>query len=313
MEGEEKSIIINANCKGGRGLEYWKKIYPDLEEKYGPFDTYTSDDPQESKQVIRSLIKQGKRTFISVGGDGCINLIINTIVENKNRIPLSDFTIGAIGLGSSNDYHKPFKEMVQNVPILLNTKSPILRDVGEIFYIDENNKQYKVYFLISSSTGIVAEGNENFNKGGPVLSFLKRRNTNLAIFWTFFRTLMSYRNIPLELKMDNKQIVNLSTSYLAVSKTPFISGMFHFDEDIRRDDGKFMVKVMYDYSRLGLVGCLQKLSSGRETGLHNLLTRFVIKLEVSSSIPFVLEYDGETLMTRKSVFQIYKERIKECT
>lgn len=313
MKSDRKSIILNSNCKGGRGLEYWGKISPYLEKRYGPFDTHISMDQAESRALIKNLIKQGERTFISVGGDGGINLIINCLIENKGRIPLSDFTIGAVGLGSSNDYHKPFAEMIQKVPVRLNTAVPILRDVGEIIYIDENSTQNKTYFLISSSVGIVAEGNANFNKGGPMLTFFKKRTTDLAIFWTFFNTLRNFKNIPLEYLIDNSEIISLSTSYLAVSKTQFISGIFHFDEDIQRNDEKFMVKILYDYSKIGLINCLLNLSFGREKGLHNLLTRFVKTLEVSAPDPFILEYDGETLTTRKIKLQMYKQKIMECS
>jgi diacylglycerol kinase family enzyme len=313
MKNCRKSVILNLNCKGGKGLKYWKKISPFLEKSYGPLSIHVSADKAKSIYTMKNLLFRGQRTFISAGGDGCVNLLINTIIANKKQIPLSDFTIGALGLGSSNDFHKPVVEKIQNVPVRLNDEKPILRDVGEIVYLDKSNKQKKIYFLISSSAGIVAEGNENFNQGGPFLNFLKKRFTQLAIFWTFFQTLRSFRNIPLKLKVDDKEVLNLDVSYLAVSKTPYISGMFHFDEMISRNDGRFLVKILHDCSRIDLIRCMLKLMNGREEGIPNLVTRFVKTLEVSSRDPFVLECDGETQTTTKSKFQMYKEMVKECT
>lgn len=313
MENRKKSVILNANCKGGKGLEYWKKVYPSLEESYGPFEVHVSCDKGKSQNIIKQLIEQGERTFVSAGGDGCMNLLINSIIAHKKQIPLSEFTIGAVGLGSSNDYHKPFTKKVQNIPVRLDNDQSILRDVGEIIYSNGIGEQERTYFLISSSTGIVAEGNENFNREGAILRFLKKTSTDLAIMWAFFQTLRKFENIPLEVKLDDEEVFNFCTSYLAVSKTPYISGMFHFDEDIRRDDGKFMVKILHDYTKMDLIRSLYSLSSGNEGRLLNIFSRSVKSLQVSSPVPFTLECDGETLTACRVQFRIYEERIKECT
>ena len=313
MENRKKSVILNSNCKGGKGLEYWTKVYPSLEKLYGPFDVHVSCDKRKSQNIIKKLIEQGERTFVSAGGDGCMNLLINSIIAHKKQTPLSEFTIGAVGLGSSNDYHKPFTEKVQNIPVRLNDDNPVLRDVGEIVYSNGSSEHKRTYFLISSSTGIVAEGNENFNRGGAILSFLKKTSTDLAIIWAFFQTLRKFENVPFEVKLDDEDVFNFYTSYLAVSKTQYISGMFHFDEDIQRDDGKFMLKILHDYTKMDLIKSLFSLSMGNERGLHDIFSRSVKALEVSSVVPFTLECDGETLTARRVKFQIYEERIRECT
>jgi len=313
MKNRTKSVILNLNCKGGKGLKYWKKISPFLEKSYGPLPIHMSADKAKSIHTMKNLLSQGQRTFISAGGDGCVNLLINTIIANKKQAPLSDFTIGALGLGSSNDYHKPFSEKIQNIPIRLNAAHPILRDVGEITYSNGKSNSNTTYFLISASAGIVAEGNANFNRGGLILNLLKKRCTQLAIFWTFFQTLRSFRNVPIELKVDGREVLRLNVSYLAVSKTPYISGMFHFDEMIYRNDGQFLVKILHNCSRMDLIRCMFKLMNGREEGIPNLVTRFVKTLEVSSPDPYTLECDGEIHSTTKAKFQMYKERIKECT
>jgi len=313
MKTKKMIIILNSNCKGGRGLEYWNKLSPSLEEKFGPLNTYITSNQNEAEQLINGLVKQGERIFIAAGGDGGLNLLINSIINSKGQLPLSEFTIGAVGLGSSNDYHKPFTQVINKIPVRINRDSTIMRDVGEILYFDENDNQNKVYFIISSSVGIVAEGNENFNKAGPFLDFLKKRNTNLAIFLTFFQTLRHFQNVYLEYKINNIEILNLHTSYLAVSKTPFISGMFHFDENIQRNDGKFMVKILHDYSKIKLIRCLRQLSSGNEKKLENIESRIAEEIQVSSKFPFILEFDGEILTTRKAQIRIFKEKIKECT
>ncbi|MCK4804589.1 MAG: hypothetical protein KAT88_08520 [Spirochaetes bacterium] len=313
MKNHVSSVIVNAYCKGGKGIDFWKKISPSLEARFGPFNVYFSRDKHSAKQLIKNLVEKGDRIFISAGGDGGINLLINTIIENKGENPLSEFTLGAVGLGSSNDFHKPIKEKIQGVPVRLNDTKSILRDVGEVYYTDQNGQQREKYFLVSASAGIVARGNQHFNSGGLIINLIKKRSTNLAIIYTFFKTLLSYQNIPFELILDDIERLQHNTSYLAISKTPYISGFIHFNEDVPKDNGNFMVKILYDYSKMGLVRGFVKLSKGKEKALSNIITRSVKKIKVCSSVPFVLEYDGETQITVGARFQMYKEKINECT
>ena len=78
-----------------------------------------------------------------------------------------------------------------------------MRDVGEVYYTDQNGQQREKYFLVSASAGIVARGNQHFNSGGLIINLIKKRSTNLAIIYTFFKTLLSYQNIPFELIIDD--------------------------------------------------------------------------------------------------------------
>jgi diacylglycerol kinase (ATP) len=311
MDQKNKNVILNANSKGGRGVLIWRKIQPVLQSRYGPFSVTISNEKEKSEKTILRLIRQGERVFIAAGGDGGVNHLVNTIIAQKKELPLSKFVIGALGLGSSNDFHKPFLEKVGKVPVRMNDTDPALRDVGEIV-CRLGEKERSICFLVSASAGIVAEGNANFNRDGKVLNFLKKRSTDLAIFWTFFRTLRSFRNVPLTLVLDGRETFTLPVSYLAVSKTPYISGMIRFDEKVSRNDGRFMVKVLYDCTKWGQIRCLAKLTRGIEQGIPNLLTRFARTVEISAPHPFTLECDGETLETRHAFLRIFKEKIREC-
>lgn len=308
----KKCVILNTNSKGGKAPAHWQKVESSLERQIGPLSVYVSKTTEESVNAIKKLIIRGERIFISAGGDGCVNLLINTIIANKNQEKLSDFTIGAVGLGSSNDYHKPFSDKFDNLPIRLNDANPLLRDVGKIVFKTEKEDN-AVYFLISASIGLVAEGNANFNKGGRILNILKKFYTDLAIFWTFFQTLRSFRNVPLKLNIDDDEMIELQVSYLAISKTPYISGMFRFNDTISRDDGMFLVKILHSCTKMDLIRCMFKLMKGNEEGIPNLLTRYARRVVVSACDPFTFEFDGETQETRMVRFEMYEERVKECT
>ncbi|OVE80413.1 hypothetical protein BVY01_00335 [bacterium I07] len=312
MKKNVRLVLVNANCRGGRGINVWSKIYRQLAALAGPFSVLVSKTPKESTEQICTAISNGVRSFVSAGGDGAINMLINAIFKCKGSTPLSDFMIGAVGLGSSNDYHKSDSPKLEDIPVRVNDENPILRDVGEFIYQTTDLKLRKAYFLISTSLGIVAEGNRVFNEGGPFLNLLKKTSTQAAIFWTFFRTLLKFNNIPLTIRLDQCETLKINVSYLAVSKTPYISGMFHFEDPVRRDDGSFMVKILSECSKLMLIKIMIKLMAGRENGIPNLITRHARTVEATAPAFITLEYDGETQPARRVAFHIHQEKIWEC-
>ena len=56
--------------------------------------------------------------------------------------------LGAIGLGSSNDFHKPFKQNNKNVPIRLNFTEAIPHDLGEVVYANNKDELKKLSILL---------------------------------------------------------------------------------------------------------------------------------------------------------------------
>jgi len=306
---EKTFAIVNGNSSACKGKEIWDKIFPDLEKEYGPIDVFISYSLEESELVLQQKIESGVRNFIAAGGDGAVNFVLNTIIQNKKNIPLNHFTIGAVGLGSSNDFHKPFKTKIQKIPVRVNFASSHLRDVASVKYRDLQGKTQTHYFLVSSSVGIVADANKNFNRNSKFLNFLKRNSTDLAILYAFFYTLKRYKNFPIKIKFDGKEGV-YHVSYLAISKTRHISGMFHFKDDIETDDGQLLVKLLHNYSKAKLIWAMLKFAFGKENGLTNLKTTILTNISMVSEDYFIFEMDGETVECDRVDITVYKEKIK---
>ncbi len=137
---------------------------------------------QQMNLYLKSFNK-GNTDFIIAGGDGSINYFLNHLINLVEPDILKQIKIGAVGIGSSNDFHKPFqsKNIVEKIPYKLNFKDAVERDVGCLLY-EKDGKALKKYFLINASLGITAEGNNFFNNPDFILRFLKKISTQSAIY-----------------------------------------------------------------------------------------------------------------------------------
>src|SRR5437016_2873987 len=91
-------VVLNPNAHGGRARQLWHRITRPA--------GWTVVD-RDYSGAVSSAVHNGERSFVAAGGDGTVNALLNAIVACENRPPLEEFTLGAVGLGSSNDFHKP--------------------------------------------------------------------------------------------------------------------------------------------------------------------------------------------------------------
>ena len=70
--------------------------------------------------------------------------------------------LGAIGLGSSNDFHKPFNGnngLNGHVPLRLDYHHTTEHNIDRVDFLDEHHLWQRKYFVINCSIGIIAYAN----------------------------------------------------------------------------------------------------------------------------------------------------------
>lgn len=284
-------IIVNPHCHQGEGWKRWKHIRRDVLDRL-PFakEIVTEHTEELSAQLTGIFNTHEESCIVSAGGDGSIHLIVNAILQFGEP---AKHVLGAIGLGSSNDFLKPFQSFVKNVPIRINTNSQTLHDIGEVSYVDKNDVRQKKYFIINASVGVTAEGNWNFNNPGKILKWLKKMDTSTAITYTALTTIFGYRNKPITLRFDGEE-AKMSLSNINILKIPFVSGSLHYHQNILPDDGLLGLNICRDMKRMELIQTLMQLEKGKFTTGEKRISAFVKKIQILSPVPIVFECDGET-------------------
>jgi len=307
-------ILVNASSSSGRAAERWEAVEKELANQKFKYTAVATQSEAHATQVVRDAIKKGEKFFVAAGGDGTVNGVLNAIMDPSRDRPRASVIFGAIGLGSSNDYHKPMDQSprIADVPAHIDDKNARLVDVGKAVMVDTAGKKIVRYFILNASIGFVAEGNAYFNTNKPVLAWFKRRNTDLAILYTIIVMLCTYKNIKASISLDGGIRKRYTITSLGILKKVQFSGDFVYDTPVTADDGMFDVNLWENMGRIGILGTLAALSKGKFTGRKKTRTWRAQSVEIAPDRPIHLELDGETTEIVSAELSVVHKAVKIC-
>ena len=304
-------ILINKNSGGGTALKKWNMVYPRLNLN-GSSETFFVGANGSTDEFVLEALNKSKTNFVVAGGDGSINYFLNHIINLAEPKLLKEVKIGAIGIGSSNDFHKPFQDqnILGSIPYKLNFREAVSRDVGRIFYECEG-KYLKKYFLINASLGITAEGNHFFNNPDFILRYLKKINTQSAINYAVINNILSYKNFSIQVEVNNESLT-ANVSNLGIIKSPFFTGKLRFQSDPLIDNGLFDIHLYESLSKMELINLFLALYKSNSDNSFNKKFWRTNRITISSDREFAVEFDGEAIKTKSVEFSVIPRLIKVC-
>ncbi|HYQ58765.1 MAG TPA: diacylglycerol kinase family protein, partial [Draconibacterium sp.] len=289
------AVLINGFANNGSAQKKWDQIEDEVKKSLPDGTLYIHlSETENHSSLMETLVNDNQvKHFVSAGGDGSLNILINTLAQVTDY-HLAPYSIGAIGLGSSNDFHKPVKNKMNEIPVRINFENKKQVDLGVIEF-QNNGVTQKQLFIVNASLGFTAQGNKLFNdKSNKIIRFLKPSSTNLCILWTIAQTLMSYKNIDLEIRYDQKQISTRVTN-LSIAKNPNVSGSFCYDVDPGSDSGYLGFYLAENFERQQIPKLLYALYRNRFSKTKNRKTALVHSVLTTSAKPVTLETDGEII------------------
>src|SRR5215203_3885270 len=138
---DQAVIIINPRCHQGGGWKRWLSIRNEvLQSFHCPVEQYVLEKGIEIDTLIKDLSYLDRNYIISAGGDGSMHLLANTLLNNPS-VNRDNIILGAIGLGSSNDFLKPFRRKIKNIPVRINYRGNYKEhDAGIATFLDSNDQ-----------------------------------------------------------------------------------------------------------------------------------------------------------------------------
>jgi diacylglycerol kinase (ATP) len=304
-------VLLNPHAGGGTATRKWEQILPDLESQR--LRIHILDGESRTRDFLAHAIVHGESDFVAAGGDGTVNLLTNTVLSLTSAAERSRIRIGAIGLGSSNDFHKPF--MTNGGESVVHSRidfaNAAFRDVGCVAYRSGREIATR-YFLINASVGLAAEANAFFNTPDGILGLLKGMSTPAAIQYAALRTIAKYRNIEVEVADDLHSSRTVKLTHLSILKNLNFSGSLHWRGESVYDDGKFQVRMCRDMNRMQCVRMLTACAKGQADELPGVDAWQCNFLTISARTPFAVECDGEVIETTFAQFSILPRYLKVC-
>ena len=303
------TVFINPYSSGGKGLDKWESVKTFFNNEVHQI---VINEQNGIGDLIKKSLQNGNINFIAAGGDGTVNLLINSLINTLNIEELKEIKLGAIGIGSSNDFHKPKGEGFNSIPVKINFEEAKPRDVGCLTYFEKGMMKRK-YFLINASLGIAAEANYFFNHPDNILLRLKKKNTNLAILYSALKTIYGFKSFKIKIDSDEMGEFDVNLTNLAIIKNPNFSGNLRYSSVINYDGGNFNVHLCSEMSRKEIIHLLYLLSFGKFYKVKKKKSWETKELNVSSEDPFYVEYDGEIIKTTSVTFTILPKLLKVCS
>ncbi|HLG35089.1 MAG TPA: diacylglycerol kinase family protein [Bacteroidia bacterium] len=263
---------------------------------------FTARHGHERELAIQAIAR-GYRKFISLGGDGTLNQILNGIF-NQPVVSPGEIKIGVIPTGLGNDWSKTFAispDYVSSIQVIKSEKT-ILHDVGVVECMQEK-KVTKNYFINIAGLGydafVVKKMNEE--RAG-------KTGSRFSYYSGILKYLFMYQ--PEAMKIESEEYnaeLNLFSAVVAICK--FNGGGMKQAPFAIPDDGLLDITIFSNISRSRIMTDLLLLKSGDFTNKDYVKIFKTQKIKAETPGNSFVEADGEYVGQTPAVFTILPKAV----
>jgi len=291
-------VVVNPNAGNGKGKKDWERISALLQKVDPGFRAVFSEGKGHASRLAGAAAEEGYRTFITVGGDGTLNEVLNGIYSRPEVSP-SEFTLGIIPVGTGNDWGRMF-----GIPLVYEGAAEVIaagqtmpHDVGVVTYFEENRKLTR-YFINIAGLGfesvVVKKTNRQKEKG---------KSGKAIYLYNLLTSLITYRHTEAKLTIDGN-ITSSRIFSVNVGNGRYCGGGMRQTPDALPDDGLLDITVIRDIGKFEIIRSLKILYDGTILSHPKVDGYRARSLLVESESPLFIEADGETLGHTPAEFSV---------
>jgi YegS/Rv2252/BmrU family lipid kinase len=305
--GDKKDwlVIVNPNAGNGRGRKDWHVIENHLHNSGLKFNYQFTTGKGHATELSFEGITQGYRNFITVGGDGTLNEVVNGIFRNKNCNPC-DTTIGLIPVGTGNDWGKMFGIPLDHAEAvkIIDEGKEMLHDVGIIIY-HEGQECVTRYFINIAGMGFESEVVRRTN-------YLKEKGWGgrLIYLYNLLITLFSYKFKKAVITIDSNDRITTPVFSINIGNGRYCGGGMRQTPEALPDDGLLDVTIIKAMGKLEIIRNLIILYNGKILEHPKIEGFRGKKICIDSESLIYTEADGESLGHSPAEFGIIPAGIR---
>jgi YegS/Rv2252/BmrU family lipid kinase len=279
-------VIVNPVAGASTTYRKWPRISSLLNHIGLPFEFQYTEGVGHAIELAREAAGNGCQFLVAVGGDGTVNEVANGILQTKE---LNGATIGIISTGTGGDFIRSIgieRNYLKACSCLTGTQRKLI-DVGYVEY-SRNGQRRKRYFINSAGVGFDAAVSETSNHMPKVLG------GTIPYLMGLLKSLVSYRNKPVKMKMDEREESGRILSVVVANGRYFGGGMRVAPEaDI--SDGLLDVVSVGDIGKLELLRVFPTIYKGTHINHPKVRMQRATSVMVESEEKILVHADGEYL------------------
>ena len=265
-------FIINPEAGKRKGLYTGQVIDDYLKHKNIEYKIHYTEKKNEATEIA-NLYKGSENIIYSVGGDGTLNEVVNSLAK-------TDATLSVIPIGSGNDFYKSLK----------NFNSEYI-DLGLV-----NDR----YFINIASLGLDAEIADYANT-------LKNNKLPNKIVYVLgiIKNFLIFDNIDVNINNSDTKL-----TLLAICNGSYYGGGFQIAPYAKLDDGLFDIYCVHKLNKIDTFKLLSKLIKKTHTEDSKVTYYRTDGMFIESYIPLLCNIDGEIIKDTKFNFSLEHEAIR---
>ena len=239
-ENNKWLVVVNPKASVGKSGKDWPLIKQTLINEGIEFDDVLTEYPRHAIEIVRNaIVEKGYRKFISVGGDGTNNEVINGIFTQE-AVPTTEITMATMPIGTGNDWRRTFDIPLEydKVAKIIKAQHTYAHDIGKLTYYDDGNTRIR-YFLNAAGTGLDEMVCHSTNlmkqqgKGGTIRYLI-----------SLVKCILTYKVTHIQLTIDDELVFDDAILNLSIGNGRFNGGGMMTMPNAIPNDGLLDVTVI---------------------------------------------------------------------
>ena len=307
-ENNKWFVVVNPEASIGKSGKDWPLIKQILIKEGIEFVDTLTEYPRHAIEIVRNaIVEKSFRKFISVGGDGTNNEVINGIF-GQSQVPTTDITMAVIPIGTGNDWRRTFDIPLEYDKVVKIIKAGHLfaHDIGKLTYYNDGNPQTR-YFLNAAGTGLdemVCQSTNTMKQQGKGGTF--------RYLISLVKCMLKYKITHIQLTIDDKLVFDDGILNLSLGNCRYNGGGMMTMPNAVPNDGLFDVTVIKKVSMLKFAANVKNVYDGSFINkIDEVKTFRGRKIKIVSIPPHSLkvETEGESLNNSPFDFEMLTKSI----
>lgn len=306
------TVLLNGQAGGGCAAKKWYGLEAHLAAELGrPAAVY--DQSADWASLVSQAAQHGPAMIIAAGGDGTVHRVANLLLAGgleDEAAPL----MGAVALGSSNDFHKPLDgcRRIQGVPIRCDWEDPVRQNVLRIEHSRGAARRHVEYAVTGCSLGAVALGNELFNhKWGPV-KLARRLGVSTGVWCASLAAIAKQRPFGVGLVVEGRPVYEGDACLVGLYVNRHFTGTLSYGGAVDVSSPQMGVIVLPGVSLPKRVALLGRAARSGLSGDPCVRSWQGTSCEVTLARPGLLEMDGEVVQASHVRVQLVPGALGVC-